>query len=648
MLPYFSILNIVGLSTFPSCSSFHPRIMPRRTTRRKGSNGASSGGNTEDEANNNGNDAQPPQRSVAVHVRERQRAVAEREAARLARPEKRPTKFLGHADRKKSAVTSTPSGYVHSKQPSGANNVEGWCGPFSVAREMIEKREAARREEEENDENRESHPLDEAMKELEQEKKRKMHPSIQWKSSASSTETADKGSPTKRQKLPSLYAIRMKRVANGFGAKKGISSLYNLCINFLVDNFEYVESLGFVDAAIRKRVAHELVGRNALDDTAFQALLEPGMDALEMCDASGVTPGAMVEALERLLPTGLRYLSLDQCGRCFGNKTTQLIVEKFPTTTLQALSIGGAYCLNDTEAAKLITTLQRNLQSIEFKACPRLKKDFCSAIAGAKELHLRELALEDLNFDQEAWDILTKDTSWAKGLESLRLKRMGLDDEKSKIILEGLSSLTALDLGLNHELTDMVLSHIRALSCPLSELRLTGLKELTSEGLEAFFTVVPDMGPPPRLRLLDLSQCHHESVTDEVVKLATETSSFMPSTQNEQMNLPPVALASSSPHFGLAHLNVSGSSLITDSSLEVLVATCGNTLVEVNLSFCTALTDQGLGYFVDNCGNQLKSIEVFGLAQISEVFLDGHRRIKDPSLQITGAWMKKNQILAIR
>ena len=47
-------------------------------------------------------------RSVARHVRERQRAVAEREASRLARPAARSTRTLAHADKRQAAVTSTP------------------------------------------------------------------------------------------------------------------------------------------------------------------------------------------------------------------------------------------------------------------------------------------------------------------------------------------------------------------------------------------------------------------------------------------------------------------------------------------------------------------------------------------------------------
>jgi hypothetical protein len=69
-------------------------------------------------------------------VRQRNRAVAEREASRLARPEPRRVGRLVPASRKKSAVTSTPSGY-HASIRADDTQEEEWCGPFSVARQMI-------------------------------------------------------------------------------------------------------------------------------------------------------------------------------------------------------------------------------------------------------------------------------------------------------------------------------------------------------------------------------------------------------------------------------------------------------------------------------------------------------------------------------
>jgi hypothetical protein len=173
------------------------------------------------------------QRSVAASVRDRQRLVAEREASRLALPESKPKNKLGHADRKKSAVSSTPAGYL-AKQNKGGDGVlqEEWCGPFSVARQFIaEREEASRKQEAELEETAFSHPLDQAMEELDQERKRKAHPSLQWKSRLDSNAS------------DSIYAKRQKRTAV-LNQGKRVPSLFDTCVNFLVANFEYVESLG--------------------------------------------------------------------------------------------------------------------------------------------------------------------------------------------------------------------------------------------------------------------------------------------------------------------------------------------------------------------------------------------------------------------
>jgi hypothetical protein len=71
---------------------------------------------------------EPAERSVAAHVRERQRAVA----SRLVRPEQRRINKLAHADLKKSAVSSTPFGIHRSTTSRDHGDAEEWCGPFSV------------------------------------------------------------------------------------------------------------------------------------------------------------------------------------------------------------------------------------------------------------------------------------------------------------------------------------------------------------------------------------------------------------------------------------------------------------------------------------------------------------------------------------
>lgn len=85
-----------------------------------------------DNNNDNGGGRELPQA-----MRQRNRAVAEREASRLARPEPQRKTKLGHASRNKSAVASTPSGYNYATQnKSDGQEPEEWCGPFSVARQV--------------------------------------------------------------------------------------------------------------------------------------------------------------------------------------------------------------------------------------------------------------------------------------------------------------------------------------------------------------------------------------------------------------------------------------------------------------------------------------------------------------------------------
>jgi hypothetical protein len=199
--------------------------------------------------------AAPPERSVASHVRDRQRAVAEREASRLARPEQRSTKQLKHADRKKSAVSSTPFGVHKSTVAPADGEIDEWCGPWSVARRMIAKREEAKRlREEEALEQQENHPLDALMEEHNLEQKRKAHPSLSWRGSLPASTPS------------STYAKRQKR-ADVHRGQRRVPSLFQLCVDFVVSNFDYVDKLGDVGNDIRVAIAKGEQNNRRLADT---------------------------------------------------------------------------------------------------------------------------------------------------------------------------------------------------------------------------------------------------------------------------------------------------------------------------------------------------------------------------------------------
>jgi hypothetical protein len=357
------------------------------------------------------------------------------------------------------------------------------------------------------------------------------------------------------------------------------------------------------------------------------------MDSLELVDASGITGEELTTALQALLPAGLRYLHLDQCGRCFGEKAVQALLAD--ATRLVALSIGGAYLFSDDLAAQLLAQ-SKNLSSVDLKACPLVGLKMCQALS-ERSFPLVELALEDIKLTDESWQALCQSKSSLSRLERLKLCRVdGLTDDFVAQLLalttaDGKSSLQAIDLSHNYTLTDVVLEAIRQYtSRSLRSLTLTGLGQLSAEALEALFTHVPDLAPAPRLVVLDLSHLDHQAVTDSVLTAALVAAAGARSD------------AKNSTGGGIVRLNVKGAKLLTDDSLESLVTYGRNSLEELNVSYCTSLTDQGMGYLVDRCAVQLREIELWGLAQLTDAFFDGHRRANDPTLAITGVWMKKS------
>ena len=600
-------------------------------------------------------------------VRHRQRAVAEREASRLARPDGSKSAYrLSHADRKKSAVTSTPSGIEtvgkSDTTTHSTTDQEEWCGPWSVARQMIAKREDAkrRREEMENDEDGENHPLDAAMEEIALEQKLQQHPAMKWKGSLSFQDDTN-------GKKESLYGKRQKRMDTMRTGKK-VASLFDLCISFLAEHVDSIESLGIdTDADIRTAVMDHLIADQLLNDDALNVLAEVGIDKLQVSDGSNITEACLSKRLEVLLPAGLQHLSLDQCGRCFTNQAVQSIIDSKSTNMLQSVMIGGAYGLQDVDAARLLKSVAPS--SLAFKACNLLGKLTCQSLCdnyanSNVSSSLIELFMEDVPLTSEDLHIMiSKPDAW-KHLKSLSLRRVnGVDESFLHKMFELCSdSLEYLDLTDNVQLSDSILASLRYhnVAHKLRTLILQGVKQITAIGLEAFFTVThsemdSSSHNPSMLQVLNLGQCSHDTVTDEVIRLVTgcAPSQMKVADANEETSdgaYAPIGYRSLGSG-GLISLNVQGSTSLSDTAMEYLANHKGptyRTLKDLNISFCPNITNQGLGYLIDNCQSQLRTIQVWGNAQLTDDVFDGHSRIDDPTLEVTGVWMKKASSRTIR
>lgn len=377
---------------------------------------------------------------------------------------------------------------------------------------------------------------------------------------------------------------------------------------------------------------------------------------LDIVDCASITQDQLVKVLNQLVPGGLQALLLNHSGRCFGPKAVQAIIKSSSDTggrgslsALTSLAIGGAYMLTDEDSYLLIQGIRESLSSIGFKACPLLGQRFCSSIARCyastptmTSAPLLELVLEGLKLSQDDLRLLSS-TDALRNLRNIELKYIDLLDDKCAegILCVAGESLEGINFSHNLLLTDDVLSCIRRCNQTgnLRSLQLAGLKGLTKCGLETFFTRdIQGLPQPPALRVLDLSESAENTITDLIVELAVLSSSSAATT------LVPSEKSANS-LVGLVHLNISGAgTAVSDKSMENLVKYCSASLRLLNVSYCPNISSKGLGYLVTEVGDQLEKLSIWGMAQLTDEFHDGHRRSRDTRFEVIGSWMKKSAV----
>lgn len=412
------------------------------------------------------------------------------------------------------------------RSPGGnaSAEVEEWCGPFSVARQMIAAREEARRLREEQlaeegndaENGMASHPLDEATALALERKRRSENPSVNWVSrrERDGANGGDGRSASYYAKRRRRFTMQKNNLLLGSGGSNRVPTLFQLCVNYLVENFDHIETLGLVDHSIRTALCETLVATGRMNGAAFDVLAETGVETLELIDCAKVTQEQFCDALKALLPSGLRAILLKHCGRCFSRQAVEVVADVAARDQLElfAISLGGAYLLKDEDAAKLIGAAKRTLSSIDLVACPLIGTRFCQAIGehfaspvegGASNNGcLLELSLQNVPLGKDALLSLGASSDALRNLKSLALREIDdVDDEAVSIILAAVDggSLKGVDLSGNPQLTDATLSSIRRCNVNgnLRALQLSGLKNLTAIGLEAFFTPIDGLPSPP-------------------------------------------------------------------------------------------------------------------------------------------------------
>ena len=415
---------------------------------------------------------------------------SEEAGARLARPETAGRLRASNALQSGSSSArprpnSTPFGNVRRLGDDSGASDEQWSGPFAVARQLIREREAKRLKREQriarrkerreggidyfsdesssdddgeggDDRERVKTALDGLVASQEESRKRKARPSLRWQPSFS------RGSPSSAQS--NQYSRRKQRSHSMKAFRAKVPSLTSLCVDFLVNNFDCIESLGGVDSAVRNMISSGMCNRNLLNDSAISVIAGVNtmdeyfvggtLDAVEIPDASNVTDKGMLKLVSKLMDGGAgKAFVVGHTGMTMSDDVVGALTVN---PTLEVFSVSGAYTFKDSSIAKVIKANAQSLQSITLDICHLASSQTAEALQGV--LNLRELSFRRCPFSQA---MLSSSSLYSPGLTSLSIPgSVNVDDSSVAAICEACPPLEHLDLS-GTKITDNSLCLIR-------------------------------------------------------------------------------------------------------------------------------------------------------------------------------------------
>ena len=314
-------------------------------------------------------------------------------------------------------VSSTPTGF-HNTDLSNDSN-EQWPGPFSTAAAMIRKRE---------------------------EVKLARLAAIAQKSEGKAVDVDEIDDIDAK-----IHEIKWipKEQRSEFKLLE-ISPLMELCLNYVVQNFDSITDLGNVSNILRERMASQLASERRLNHNFALILALRGSGALSIPDCSSLAEDTIVEVsillatyyivrsrlnalfvitffqalhrvggdasddalcdndLKDLIPhakrprldvmesslRNVRVLQLKNCGRCFSDKVSSLLsggLNEGDSTGLEILSLTGSYKLSDAGLSQLLSR-SASLRTLELCCCNRLGPASINAMASHLQ-HLESLSI---------------------------------------------------------------------------------------------------------------------------------------------------------------------------------------------------------------------------------------------------------------
>lgn len=505
--------------------------------------------------------------------KESQRVVAQSRAAHFARADNDDDTNTNTT--KRSKKSTTPTGYVKNDDKDDENVA---IGAFTVANELIAKREEVKRLREEaiasgNLGNVRAIDVD-SMDEYD-----KILRDLSWNPKSLSTEN---------QKY--VY----------------IDSLTDMCIKYLVQNFSAIESLDDIPTEIRELIAIELAKQRKLLANSVDMLATPGSEALILPDCSMLDEVVVTKCIESVADSGsIRILKLGVVGAGFGDDVAKKVSKYL--SNVETLELTGCYRLNDEVLSSVLASCHKSLENLNLSCDSRLSSKALSILSSTCS-NLKTLKIDYCtHMTDEDIVSLVDSASPSFNLEGISIVGMTeITDETFILLVKRFgSSLTSLNCSGCIKLTDDTIIAIKTHCSKLSSLGIGQLRYVTTTALIGLF--MPD--------LIDENSSSSTLSRSIGALQHVELQGVLNVTDDVIIQLSLLAKGS------LLSLNIASCSSLTSKAIIAIKSKCPYSLREIDMSFVRGISEDALGYFMETA-IKMKIIKVWGCTQLTEKFFN--------------------------
>lgn len=453
-------------------------------------------------------------------------------------------------------------------------------------------------------------------------------------------------------------------VAGPSGVRLDVPSLAQLALEVIIQNMDQVREFAPVQGFVRKSFSSSLCRARALDGHAFSVLTlaaAKGDGYLSLPDCAGVDEDAFASVLLEACESGLKGFDLGHVGACFTNQAVKRFVayvsqsqvqtggemassslpvskddKKNAFCQLKLVHLNGPYALSESHLCHFLQMLP-NLESFRLENSPLVTGKFLETLQSYSP-NLKDLWLCKLpNMKEERISTKSGETFDYGPAKSNAGSKRGFQDSTllSLASLAKATELHSISLGYIPSLTDASLSPLlEAIGSKLSRVQLEACEGVTDESMYAL-AQLESLEHLEHLALITM-----DNMTARGLDAVTRMLEIRPESAPKLRSLRLMRLKNMLPSAVLAFLLVlppntlryvsfAGTPAINDAVITALAKRHAESLLFLDISMCNYVSDTAIGGLVDAAIN-LKKLAVWGCAQLSRSFFDGHiRAVRD-------------------